>query len=109
MKEYKNMDDLLKRSLSYEEVPSSDLNERLKFKLENKDKEENVVSVWWIPMVMSIIIGIISYTLIKMFVPMLLIQKAMISLCFGFVFFNVVMTFIGVKYFELKKGAKINI
>lgn len=107
MKEYKNIDDLLETSLLCDKLPSEDLNESLKFKIENKAKENKGISIWWLPMVVSIAIGMFTFIGVRMFVSRLLIQNILLTLCFIGVFFNIIMTLIGLKYFELKKGAKI--
>lgn len=109
MKDYKDIDDLLKQSLSSKEAPSIGLNVELKLKMKEQIEENKGISIWWLPMVISACMSAMSYILIKVFINPGAIQTLLISLCVVTVIFNTVMTIIGTKYFELRKGARVNI
>lgn len=109
MKDYKNIDDLLKKSLSSQELPSKGLDVELKIKVENQVSESNGLSIWWLPMMISTAMGSVGYVFIKSFVSPGWIQSMLVVFCVASVIFNLIMTTIGVKYFELKKGARVNI
>jgi uncharacterized protein YacL len=106
MKE-KNIDNLLRATLSVKAVPSDELNNKVKFLIRQSEKEKRELSIWWIPFCASIIISFIlsfftivflSSSLIR-FVSLLFITIAIVA--------NIILTFVGVKYFDLKKGAVI--
>lgn len=109
MKDHKDIDDLLKKSLSTNETPSIGLNVDLKLKIENQIEEDKGISIWWIPMIISSFMGAITYIRIKSFTSPGVIQNLLIGICIVTVIFNIIMTIIGVRYFELRKGARINI
>lgn len=109
MKDYKNIDDLLKQSLSSNEEPSIGLNVELKIKIENRIEENKGISIWWLPMIISTCMSAMSYILIKSFMNPGTMQNLLIILCMVTAIFNISMTIIGIRYFELRKGAKINI
>lgn len=109
MKDYKNIDDLLKQSLSLKEAPSIGLNVELRIKMEKQIEENKGISIWWLPMTISTCISAMSYVLLKVFVNPGIVQNLLILLCIVTAIFNIVMTIIGIRYFELIKGARVNI
>lgn len=109
MKDYDNLDYLLKKSLSSKETPSIGVNVDLKIKISNQIEENKGISIWWLPVVISIIMTGMGYIFIKAFVPPGVIQNILILFGIVSVAFSIVMTSIGVKYFELRKGARVNI
>lgn len=109
MKDYKNIDDLLKKSLSSQELPSKGLDVELKIKVENQVSESNGLSIWWLPMMISTAMGSVGYVFIKSFISPGWIQSMLVVFYVASAIFNLIMTTIGVKYFELKKGARVNI
>ena len=46
MKDYKDIDDVLKQSLSSKESPSIGLNVELRIKMENQIEENKGISIW---------------------------------------------------------------
>ncbi|WP_343002619.1 MULTISPECIES: hypothetical protein [Intestinibacter] len=109
MKDYKDIDDVLKQSLSSKESPSIGLNVELRIKMENQIEENKGISIWWLPMTISTCISAMAYILVKLFIDYGYMQNILIGLCIITAIFNIIMTIIGTKYFELKKGARINI
>lgn len=109
MKDYDNLDDLLKKSLSSKETPSIGVNVDLKIKINNQIEENKGISIWWLPMVISIVMTGMGYTFINIFVPSGVIQNLLILFIVVSLIFSIAMTAIGVKYFELRKGARVNI
>ena len=78
MKE-KDVDTLLKETLSIEDLPSDELNNKVKF-LINQNKKEKELSIWWMPAFVSILFYAIMfhfYIFIKFF-----------DKTFGFTFYN---------------------
>lgn len=109
MKDYKDIDDLLKKSLSSQDTPSKGLDVELKIKMENQVNENKGISIWWLPMMISTSMGSIGYIFIKSLLSPGWIQNMLVAFCVATVIFNLIMTTVGVRYFELKKGARINI
>ena len=109
MKDYKNIDDLLKKSLSSQELPSKGLDVELKIKIENQLGESKGLSIWWLPMMISTAMGSVGYVLVKAFISPGWIQSMLVVFYISSVIFNLITTTMGIKYFELKKGARINI
>ncbi len=67
MKDYKDIDDVLKQSLSSKESPSIGLNVELRIKMENQIEENKGISIWWLPMTISTCISAMAYILVKLF------------------------------------------
>ena len=109
MKDYKDIDDLLKQSLSVNEAPSIGLNVELKIKMENQIEENKGISIWWLPMTISTCMSAMAYILFKSFMNAGYMQNLLIILCGITAIFNIIMTIIGTKYFELRRGARVNI
>lgn len=109
MKDYDNLDDLLKKSLSSKENPSIGVNVDLKIKINNQIEESKGISIWWLPMVISTIMTGMGYTFLKVFLLPGVIQNVLILLSILSLIFSIVMTVVGMKYFELRKGARVNI
>ena len=97
MKE-KNVDKLLKETLSIEDLPSDELNNKVKF-LINQNKKEKELSIWWMPACVSILISFMLSFFTFVFLALLFIIIIILA--------NIILTFVGVKYFDLKKGAVI--
>ena len=81
----------------------------MKIKINNQIEENKGISIWWLPMVISIVMTGMGYTFINMFVPPGVIQNMLILFSIISLIFSIAMTAIGVKYFELRKGARVNI
>lgn len=109
MKDYKDIDDLLKQSLLSEENPSIGLNVELKIKMENQIEENKGISMWWLPMSISTCMNAMAYILLKTYLSPGIMQSLLVLLCAITSIFNIIMTIIGTRYFELRKGARVNI
>ncbi|GAA0715781.1 hypothetical protein GCM10008904_32990 [Paraclostridium ghonii] len=109
MREYEELDKLLKSSLLCEKEPSQYLNENLKTNLRESILKEKEISIWWIPMAISFITGLMFFIGIKLFIDAYLIKIVLQYTSCIFVILNLILTFIGLKYFDLRKGAVINI
>lgn len=109
MKDDENLDDLLKQALSVTEVPSAKLNAELKYKMINEIEEKRSISIWWLPMMISIYMSGMGYILIKIFVFPGVIQDLLILWGMIAAVFNFIITVAGIRYFDLRKGARINI
>lgn len=100
------LDKLLKKSLSVNIKPDKELNDRLKCQLlEQSQKKET--SLWWLPMALSIIFIIMSNIIVNIFIPSKLLQ--ILVFIFGILTITscTVLTIVGVKKYNLKKGAVI--
>lgn len=109
MKDHKDIDDLLKKSLSLDAVPSIGLNVELKIKMENQIEENKGISIWWLPMTISTCMSAMAYILVKSFMNAGYMQSLLIVLCIVTSIFNIIITIVGTKYFELRRGARVNI
>lgn len=109
MKDYENLDDLLRQALSSEEVPSAKLNAQLKYKMINEIEDRKSLSIWWLPMMIAFSMTGMGYILIKLFVFPGFIQNLLIMWCVIAAMFNLIMTVAGIRYFDLRKGARVNI
>lgn len=114
MNRYKNMDNkdidnLLKHSLSVNETPSVGLNVELRIKMENKIEENKGISIWWLPMIISTCMSAMAYILLKSFMNDGYMQSLLILLSIVTSIFNIIITIVGTKYFELRRGARVNI
>lgn len=105
----KNMDSLLKTTLSCNESPDEFLNIKLKSTLRRNADKPKTISLWWIPMTASIIISLILVILINMLIFNYKISTLINIIIIINMIFNVIITLIGLKFFDLKKGAEINI
>ncbi len=77
--------------------------------MENQIEENKGISIWWLPMTISTCISAMSYVLLKVFLNPGIVQNLMILLCIVTAIFNIIMTIIVTRYFELRKGARVNI
>lgn len=109
MKDMKNVDSLLKATLSSCKEPDEVLNLKLKSALRRKADSKKTISLWWVPMTASIILSFITMILVKMFVFIDTISSFINLLILSNLIFNIMITFIGVKFFNLKKGAEIKL
>lgn len=105
MKE-KDVDKLLKETLSIEDLPSDELNNKVKF-LINQNKKEKELSIWWMPACVSIFISFMLSFLTFVFLSSSLIKLLALLFIIIIILANIILTFVGVKYFDLKKGAVI--
>jgi hypothetical protein len=103
-----SIDDLLKISLSSSEKPCESLNWQLHADIKKALKRKEI-SIWWIPMVISIFISVFFSAMAYLIVSNIYIQITICTISLLATIFNIVLTAIGVRYFELKKGAVINI
>ncbi|GAA0123594.1 hypothetical protein UT300018_29120 [Clostridium faecium] len=101
-----DLDKLLKKSLSVNVKPDEKLNDRLKYKLlEQSQKKET--SLWWLPMVLSIIFMVMSNLIVDIFVPSKLLKILVFIFGISTITSCTVLTIVGVKKYNLKKGAVI--
>ncbi|CAK7065202.1 hypothetical protein CIW83_19940 [Tissierella sp. P1] len=102
-----SIDFLLEKSLaSYDKVDEK-LNQELKKKLRYGNSKEKTISIWWLPMVISIFTTIAVSTIAFIYIPYGTLQIMIMVFGLLTMIFSIVLTAIGVKYFELKKGAMI--
>jgi hypothetical protein len=106
MKE-KNIDNLLRATLSVKDVPSDELNNKVKFLINQSEKEKKELSIWWIPLCVSIFISFILSFFTIVFLSSALIKFLSLLFITIIILASIVLTFVGVKYFDLKKGAVI--
>ncbi|CEK37383.1 hypothetical protein [Paraclostridium sordellii] len=105
MKE-KDVDKLLKETLSIEDLPSDELNNKVKF-LINQNKKEKELSIWWMPACVSILTSFMLSFFTFVFLSSSLIKLLALLFIIIIILANIILTFVGVKYFDLKKGAVI--
>ncbi|MBU5427302.1 hypothetical protein KQI41_12985 [Tissierella pigra] len=101
------IDMLLKISLSPSVKVDERLNQELKKKLKTQSSKEKSLSIWWLPMVISIFMTMVASTIAFIFIPYGILQLGVLMFLLLTMIFSIVLTAIGVKYFELKKGAVI--
>lgn len=104
----KDLDKLITRSLDIKSTPTITLNEELKRKIRNGYKEKRQISIWWLPTFISITISIITCIYLYLFMENQSIKNLLIMLNIFNLITNVLATFIGLKYLDLKKGAIID-
>lgn len=109
MKDTKNVDSLLRATLSSKESPDELLNIKLKSSLRRQADKIKTISLWWLPMAASIIISLGTVILVNMFVLNYTVGLLINTLILGNTIFNILITLIGVKFFNLKKGAEIKL
>lgn len=109
MKEYEKLNHLLKQSLQSAEFPSEALNTELKFKMIRQVKQTKSISLWWSPMVISTCFAIVGYLLIKVVIHPGILQNMLIAWCMTAAIFNFIITLVGVKYFDLRNGARVTV
>jgi len=103
------MDSLLKATLASKEEPDKLLNIKLKSALRRDAVKPKTISLWWIPMVASLIISLGAITLVNIFISNFAIGLLINILILCNAIFNILVTLIGVKFFDLKKGAEIKL
>lgn len=103
----KDIDILLKLSLTLSEKPNEQLNQELKEKVRSQNLQEDSRSIWWLPMVMSIFMTIVLSTITFLYIPYGMLQIGIIMIGLLTMVFSIALTVVGIKYFELKKGAVI--
>ena len=103
-----NFDELLFSSLKSEEKPSESLNIMLKNNIKAQQKHK-VISLWWIPLVISVLFSSIALVLIFLFVSDTIIQFVLSLISILLVIACFVFTIICVKHFNLKEGASITL
>lgn len=109
MTDMKDMDSLLKATLAPSESPDEMLNTKLKSTLRRENCKEKSISLWWVPMVSSLIISLGAMILVNIYISNHKIGFIINLLILGNAFFNIGITFIGIKFFNLKKGAEIKL
>lgn len=103
----KDIDILLKMSLTSSDKPSEQLNQELKANIRLQNSKGKSISIWWIPMCISIFITIISSIIAFLYIPYGILQMGVMVVGLLTMTFSIALTTVGVKYFELKKGAVI--
>lgn len=102
-----DIDILLKISLSTTDKVDEKLNQELKAKLRSQDSKEKSLSIWWLPMLISIFMTIILSIIAFLYIPYGVLQIGIMIIGLLSIICSVVLTVIGVRYFDLKKGAVI--
>lgn len=102
-----SIDTLLKISLSSSDKPDEQLNRELKAKIKSQVLKKKSISIWWLPMVISIFMTIVLSTIAFLFIPYTILQIMVMVLGLLTTTFSITLTVIGVRRFELKKGAVI--
>lgn len=100
-----SIDKLLEATLSKGEKPSLVLNNNVKRELRKREGENKELSMWWLPSIgavaISLIVSIVSY----LFIATILIKAIIIFISLLTSMAVIMLTVIGLKYFELKEGA----
>lgn len=109
MKDMENMDSLLKATLEPNETVDDLLNIKLKAAIRKKAANKPHLSIWWIPMVASLIISLGAIILVNLYVINPIIGFIINSFIITNTITNIIITFIGIKFFNLKKGAEIKL
>lgn len=109
MKDMQNMDSLLKAALAPNENADELLNIKLKAAIRKKAENKHCLSIWWVPMVASFIISLGAIVLVNLYVINPIIGFIINSFIITNTVINIIITFIGVKFFNLKKGAEIKL
>ncbi len=108
------LDEILKQSLSIEEAPREQLKAELLLKVKKQhvkeanskpQKKQGEISIWWLPLVMSIMFFISSSLFAYLLAPIALIKVVVISIGAIYTTISIVFTFIGLKYFNLREKA----
>lgn len=102
-----HIDHLLKISLSSSDKVDEKLNQELKIKLGSQDFQEKSLSIWWLPMVISIFMTIVASTIAFLYIPYGILKIGLVLFSLLTMIFSIILTAIGVRYYELKKGAVI--
>lgn len=101
------LDLLLKKALASEEQPDPELNQALKRKIASVRTEGKTVSLWWLPMLASFLLaGMLSF-IGYLFIATTVLQALVFLSSVMLVIFSVVFTILGIRFFDLKKGALI--
>lgn len=105
MKNYKDLDKLLRDSLNEDIQPSNMLNYNLKSKI-NEELEERR-SFWYVPaLVNSILFGLIAFFAV-IFIDDLISKSIIIGVSMYLIIEGIVLTVIGVKFSNLKEATFI--
>lgn len=108
MKELDHQTDvLLKTCLQSDAEPDSVLNEGLKRKLFAQSARQRSVSLWWLPMLLSVLTSGMVSTLSFLLISSPTIQAAVLLFSCLTGLTSVLLTFIGIKSYGLKKGALV--
>ncbi|MDF2685037.1 MAG: hypothetical protein K0S55_218 [Clostridia bacterium] len=103
-----NLEDLLQGSLKNETIPSAELNMNLKRALRLKTRTKTV-SLWYLPLAAAILISICISSFVMLLISSVIIHVLVLgSLLLSLISISI-LTYIGVKKFELKEGAIIEI
>lgn len=102
----KDLDILIRESLSNNLKPDVQLNEKLKYQIRQRAGEKER-SLWWLPMLVSVIFMAICTDLVAYFVPVFLFKLIIYVFAVLTTGSSIILTVIGVKKYDLKKGAVI--
>lgn len=101
----KNIDKLLKITLSNQEKASLILNNNIKREIRKRDVKKKELSVWWLPLICAICISIIISIGSYLFIDTLIIKAGIMLITVLTSISVIIITIIGLKYFELREGA----
>jgi hypothetical protein len=104
------LEEILKNSLKNksEMIPSEELNTNLKKALQMKANGKTI-SICYLPLIAALLISILMSCFILLFISSVIIQVLILG-SFLFSLINIsIFTYLGVKKFELKEGAVIEI
>lgn len=101
----KDLDELLKVTLSKVEKPSIYLNYEVKRNLRKIEENKKQISVWWLPGIGTIIISLIISIGTYLFIENGIIKTIIIWVSLLLSITVIILTIIGLKYFGLKEGA----
>lgn len=105
----KNIDELLKVSLSSADKPSEELNRKLKAELRSQDLKGKSISIWWLPLLVSIYMTMFIIIIAFTYIPYGILQVGLVLVSLLTMILSMTLTFVGTKCFELRKGAVINL
>lgn len=105
----KNIDELLKVSLSSADKPSEELNRKLKAELRSEDLKGKSISIWWLPLLVSIFMTMITIIIAFAYIPYGIVKMGVVLVSLLTMILSMTLTFVGTKCFELKKGAVISL
>lgn len=102
----KDLDKLLRESLSNNLKLDAQLNEKLKYEMKQRlDEKER--SLWWLPMLVSVISMFICTAVVVYFVPVFLFKLIIDAFVVLTTASSIILTIVGVKKCDLKKGAVV--
>lgn len=99
----------LKASLKANEFPDAQLNSELKNVISRREAEGKTISIWWLPIVVSIAAAALMSFVTLVFFHNMLVQVAVIALNISTVCAAVILTAVGITNSNLKEGALISL